>query len=75
MTAVELKEKLTNGQWEYTPWPKSIIDISRFTKAKDDSRLYKTITNIVETLREHNFKDEEIEIFLLDTVKQIIKEV
>ena len=50
-------------------------DISKFTKAKDDSRLYKTITNIVETLREHNFNDEEIEVFLLDTIKQIIKEV
>jgi hypothetical protein len=50
-------------------------EISKFTKAKDDSKLYKTITNMVETLREHNFKDEEIEIFLLDTVRQIIKEV
>ena len=52
-----------------------MIDISKFNKIKDDSKLYKTITNIVETLREHNFKDEAIEIFLLDTVKQIIKEV
>jgi hypothetical protein len=51
------------------------IDISKFTKAKDDSKLYKTITSIVEVLRGNNFEDKEIEVFLIETVKQIIKEV
>ena len=50
-------------------------DISQSTNSKDDSMLYKTITNMVEGLRKNGFEDTEIETFLLDTVKQIISEV
>jgi microsomal dipeptidase-like Zn-dependent dipeptidase len=50
-------------------------DISLSTTGGQDGKLYSAITNIVKTLRNKNFKDNEIEKFLLEFVKQTIKEV
>lgn len=51
-----------------------ISDIHLFTKSKDDSKLYLTIDNIVNTLREHRFKDNDIKKYLLKFVEEIIDE-
>lgn len=44
------------------------------TKVKDDAKLYKTISSIVETLRSKNYSESDIEGFVLSTVKQIVNE-
>jgi hypothetical protein len=50
-------------------------DIEMDIKAKHESQLYKLITNISEDLRdEKGYSEEEIKIFLLERVKQIINE-
>jgi hypothetical protein len=56
--------------------PQDLLNsLSTITKASDDSKLYNTVTSIVETLRDKNIDDKDIEEFILMTVKQIISEV
>jgi len=50
-------------------------NISLYTRAKDDSKLYNVITNITETLRYVGYKDDMIKKYLISEVQQIIKEV
>ena len=50
-------------------------NIPLHTRAKDDSKLYKAVTNITETLRLIGYKDDMIKKYLVSEVKQIIKEV
>jgi hypothetical protein len=50
-------------------------DIEMDIKVKYESQLYKLITNISEDLRdEKGYSEEEIKIFLLKRIEQIINE-
>jgi microsomal dipeptidase-like Zn-dependent dipeptidase len=51
------------------------LTIRQSTNPGHDSKLYNTITQITEDLREKGYDDKSIEKFLISFVKEIIKEV
>ena len=53
----------------------SIKDISTMTKASHDSILYRVVTNMTEHLRIQGISDNKIEKFIIQFVKDTIKEV
>jgi microsomal dipeptidase-like Zn-dependent dipeptidase len=51
------------------------LTIRQSTKSGHDSKLYNTINQITEDLREKGYDDKSIEKFLISFIKETIKEV